>query len=137
MTTGTSMRLILLVITASVIGCSDQESAPVTVQTAENAVTRDTPKGLDYEFYKESVEPIFMRYRGGFVGSDTSCVACHSVQASAPLGLEPLTNENGEEFWTEAQSRANFENAARLVNPSAPETSRLLLAPLAIIIKKD
>ena len=131
MTTTTSMRLFLLLITATIISCSEQESTPTAVQTAENTVTRDTPKGLDYDFYKESIEPIFMRYRGGFVGSDTSCVACHTVQANAPLGLEPLTEENGEAYWTEAQSRQNFENVAMLVNPSAPETSRLLLAPLA------
>ena len=96
MTTTTSMRLFLLLITATIISCSEQESTPTAVQTAENTVTRDTPKGLDYDFYKESIEPIFMRYRGGFVGSDTSCVACHTVQANAPLGLEPLTEENGE-----------------------------------------
>jgi len=128
------MRLLLILFTATIISCSEQESAPTSVQTAENTVTRDTPKGLDYEFYKESVEPIFMRYHGGFVGSDTACVACHTVQANAPLGLEPLTQENGEAFWTEEQSRQNFANVAMLVNPSAPETSRLLLAPLAPIV---
>jgi hypothetical protein len=47
------------------------------------------------------------------------------------LGLVPLTEENGEVFWTEAQSQENFQNVAMLVNPSAPETSRLLMAPLA------
>ncbi|MEQ8954322.1 MAG: hypothetical protein RL120_09330, partial [Gammaproteobacteria bacterium] len=77
------------------------------------------------------VEPIFLRHRGGVVGSDTSCVACHTTQANAPLGLQPLTVENGSVFWTEEQSRQNFENVAMLVNPGAPQTSRLLLAPLA------
>ena len=134
MKTNASMRLLLLMLITTIIGCSEQESAPTAVQTAGNTVTRDTPKGLDYEFYKESVEPIFIRYRGGFVGPDTACVACHTVQANAPLGLEPLIEENGEVFWTEEQSRQNFENVAMLVNPSAPETSRLLLAPLATIV---
>jgi hypothetical protein len=96
-------------------------------------IVRDTPKGLDYEFYKESVEPIFIRYRGGFVGSDTACVACHTVQANAPLGLVALTEDNGEVYWTEEQSRQNFENVAMLVDPSDPESSRLLLAPLSPI----
>jgi hypothetical protein len=126
--------LLLVLLTLSTVGCSEQESTPsvpTVAQANDNIVNRDTPKGLDYEFFKESIEPIFMRYRGGFVGSDSSCVACHTVQASAPLGLEPLTQENGDAFWTEEQSRQNFENVARLVNPSAPETSRLLLAPLA------
>ena len=119
---------------ASIIGCSEQESTPAATQTAANSAVRDTAKGLDYDFYKESIEPIFIRYRGGFVGSDTACVACHTVQANAPLGLEPLTQENGEVFWTEEQSQMNFQNVAMLVNPSAPETSRLLLAPLAPIV---
>ena len=126
-----------------IVACSEQESAPpatgqesappasATVQSGDRLVAGDTAKGLDYAFYKESVEPIFMRHRGGFVGSDTSCVACHTVQANAPLGLQALTLENGEIFWTEEQSRQNFENVAMLVNPGAPETSRLLMAPLA------
>lgn len=132
-------RLPLLLIAVTVAGCSEQtseqtsapESSPSAVETAANTPARDLTKGLDYELYKETVEPIFILYRGGFVGSDTACVACHTVQANAPLGLEPLTEENGEVFWTEEQSRTNFANVAMLVNPSAPETSRLLRAPLA------
>lgn len=145
MITAKAMRLLLLLIAVTVAGCSEQgseqsseqESAPAAVQTAANTAATDSTKGLDYEFYKESVEPIFIRYRGGFVGSDTACVACHTVQANAPLGLEPLTQENGEVFWTEEQSRQNFANVAMLVNPSAPETSRLLLAPLAPLAGGD
>ena len=124
----------IALLTVLVIGCGEQESAPSTPQTTQTSdagVTRDTPKGLDFEFYKESVEPIFIRYRGGFVGSDTACIACHTVQANAPLGLVALTEENGEVYWTEEQSRTNMENVALLVNPSAPETSRILMAPLA------
>lgn len=126
------LRLALLLGIVIVLGCSDQESSDPP-ETATNTVARNTQKGLDYEFYKESIEPIFIRYRGGFVGSDTACVACHTVQANAPLGLEPLTELNGEAFWTEEQSQRNFRNVAMLVNPRAPQTSRLLLAPLAPI----
>ena len=126
--------LLLTAITLLVVACSEQESSPAmpsATQAGSGTSSSDTPKGLDYAFYKESVEPIFIRYRGGFVGSDTACVACHTVQANAPLGLVPLTEANGEVFWTEAQSQENFQNVAMLVNPSAPETSRLLMAPLA------
>ena len=126
--------LLLIAITLLVVACSEQESSPAmpsATQAGSGTSSSDTPKGLDYAFYKESVEPIFIRYRGGFVGSDTACVACHTVQANAPLGLVPLTEANGEVFWTEAQSQENFQNVAMLVNPSAPETSRLLMAPLA------
>ena len=123
--------LLICIFTAS---CSEQQSS-TTSNVAQNGsgdmTVRDTPKGLDYEFYKESIEPIFIRYRGGFVGSDTACVACHTVQANAPLGLVALTEDNGEVYWTEEQSRQNFENVAMLVDPSDPESSRLLLAPLS------
>ena len=127
-------QLGFLLICLFTVSCSEQESS-TTSNVAQNAsggmTVRDTPKGLDYEFYKESIEPIFIRYRGGFVGSDTACVACHTVQANAPLGLVALTEANGEVYWTEEQSRQNFENVAMLVDPSDPESSRLLLAPLS------
>ena len=127
-------QLSFLLICFFTVSCSEQESS-TTSDVAQNGsgdmTVRDTPKGLDYEFYKESIEPIFIRYRGGFVGSDTACVACHTVQANAPLGLVALTEDNGEVHWTEEQSRQNFENVAMLVDPSDPESSRLLLAPLS------
>ena len=127
-------QLGFLLICLFIVSCSEQESSN-TSSVAQNGsgdmTVRDTPKGLDYEFYKESIEPIFIRYRGGFVGSDTACVACHTVQANAPLGLVALTEDNGEVYWTEEQSRQNFENVAMLVDPSDPESSRLLLAPLS------
>lgn len=127
-----AMAAILALLLAS---CSEQESTPSPSQTAQSSTGSSTAiapnKGLDFEYYVSAVEPIFLRHRGGFVGTDTSCVACHTTQANAPLGLQPLTEENGSVFWTEEQSRQNFENVAMLVNPAAPETSRLLLAPLA------
>jgi len=127
-----AIALLLITGCGLLASCSEQESSSVAVSQEEApAVVRNTTKGLDFEFYRESVEPIFLRYRGGFVGSDTSCIACHTTQANAPLGLVAVTEENGRTFWTEAQSRQNFENVAMLVNPSAPDTSRLLLAPLS------
>lgn len=126
-------RFALFFVLTTVIGCNERGTIPSPAETATGPLSRNTTKGLDYEFYKESIEPIFIRYRGGFVGSDTACVACHTVQANAPLGLEALTQDNGDVFWTEEQSQKNFQNVAMLVNPSAPETSRLLLAPLAPI----
>ena len=38
---------------------------------------------------------------------------------------------DGRVFWTEEQSRQNFVNLAKLVNPSDPDSSRLLNAPCA------
>lgn len=124
--------ILLVVLSLLLAACGEQESdSPAQMAANDGSAVRDTPKGLDYAFYKEAVEPIFLRPRGGFIGADSACVGCHAGQANAPLGLQALTLEDGESFWTEAQSRQNFENVARLVNPASPESSRLLLAPLA------
>ena len=91
--------------------------------------------GLDFEFYRDNVEPIFVRLRGDFrppEPGDPACVMCHTWQTHTPLNLEPLEeDENGGVYWTEAQSRRNFEVVSRLVVPGDPENSGLLRKPLA------
>lgn len=127
--------LLAFALPLSLIACSEQE--PTTPAATQQAASQASGggvapnKGLDYDSYVANIEPIFLKHGGGFVGTDTSCVTCHTTQANAPLGLQALTEENGVAFWTEEQSRQNFENVVMLVNPSAPESSRLLLAPLA------
>jgi len=79
---------------------------------------------LDYEFFKGRVEPIFLKKRAGH----TRCYVCHS-QSNNAFRLEKLSP--GSSFWTEDQSRRNFENVSSLVNPGDPATSLLLLQPLA------
>src|SRR5215470_1085145 len=79
---------------------------------------------LDYEFFKSKVEPVFLTKRAGH----TRCYVCHSENNSA-FKLERLPA--GGTAWTEEQSRKNFENVSKLVNPGDPETSRLLMQPLA------
>lgn len=131
----TAIRILLITfLSAILLHCGEQgpdsDMARSSADTAGSAEPAPF-KGLDFDYYLSAVEPIFLRHRGGFVGTDTSCVACHSSQVNAPLGLQPLTEENGQVFWTEEQSRQNFENVVMLTNPAAPESSRLLLAPLA------
>src|SRR6266705_2938646 len=58
-------------------------------------------QSLDYQFFKARVEPIF------------------------------LAKPPGDKFWTEEQSRRNFEVVSRLVVPGEPAKSLLLLQPLA------
>jgi len=79
---------------------------------------------LDYEFFKTRVEPIFLKKRPEHV----RCYVCHSENNSA-FRLAKLPRD--ARFWTEEQSRRNFEMASRLVNPGDPGTSRLLLHPLS------
>lgn len=79
---------------------------------------------LDYEFFTKRIEPIFLQKRTGH----TRCYVCHEESNNA-LRLEKLAP--GATFWSEEQSRRNFETVSTLVNPGDPATSRLLLHPLA------
>ena len=78
---------------------------------------------LDYEFFKARVEPIFLTKRPDHV----RCYVCHSENNTA-FKLEKL--EKGQTFWTEEQSRRQFESISRLVVPGEPEKSLLLMRPL-------
>jgi YVTN family beta-propeller protein len=79
---------------------------------------------LDFGEYRTRVEPIFLKKREGGV----RCYDCHALMATR-LRLTPLSS--GATSWTEEQSRKNFEAVAKLVTPSEPLQSRLLLHPLA------
>jgi hypothetical protein len=82
------------------------------------------PPKLDYDYFKSKVEPVFLTKRP----DHARCYACH-VESNNAFHLERLSP--GERGWTEEQSRRNFEMVAILVNPGDPDTSRLLLHPLA------
>ena len=91
-------------------------------------------QGLDFDYYRDNVEPMFYRSRGDFLPpdpGDPACVMCHTWQANTPLMLESLEEDgNGGVYWTEAQSRRNFEVVSGLVTPGDPGDSRLLQTPL-------
>ena len=84
---------------------------------------------LDYEFFKTRVEPVFLKKR--FAEDHARCYTCHEISrhGGGPLSLERLSP--GANFWTEEQSRANFQVVSKLVNPGNPLSSMLLLMPLA------
>ena len=77
---------------------------------------------LDYEFFRDRVQPIFLKKRPGHA----RCVACHQDR-------EPRLQElhAGATAWNEEQSRKNFASWQRTVAPGDIEASRLLLHPLA------
>jgi hypothetical protein len=87
------------------------------------ASAQTAPK-LDYEFFKSRVEPVFLTKRP----DHARCYVCH-VESNNAFHLERLSPE--AHAWTEEQSRRNFEMVSILVNPGDPDTSRLLLHPLA------
>jgi len=80
-------------------------------------------QSLDYETYKKSVEPVFVKKRAGHA----RCVACHSAANNA-FRLQPLPEGT---TWTDEQSRRNFEIVLKLVNTAHPQASMLLKHPLA------
>ena len=80
-------------------------------------------KALDYKFFKDKVQPIFLAKRPGHA----RCVSCHSSNNS-PLRLQPL--QPGSTTWNEEDSRKNFESVQKVVVPGSLK-SPLLIHPLA------
>jgi YVTN family beta-propeller protein len=77
---------------------------------------------LDFEFFKQRVQPIFLQKRQGHA----RCIACHAHR-SPPL--QEL--HEGAATWDDKQSRQNFEVWKLFVTPGEPLQSRMLLHPLA------
>ena len=85
------------------------------------------PRQADVDSFRKTIEPIFMRDRGGTMPGYAACVMCHTWQTSLRFDLETPATDAG---WTPEQSRKNFEMITQLVNTRTPENSRLLLKPL-------
>jgi hypothetical protein len=84
-------------------------------------------RAADVESFRKTVEPVFMRDRGGTMPGYAACVMCHTWQTSVRFDLETPETDAG---WTAEQSRRNFEMITQLVNTRTPENSPLLLKPL-------
>jgi hypothetical protein len=101
----------------------------VPLATAQNSGGPDAQAPqLDYEFFKTRVEPIFLKKRSD---EHARCYVCHQVMrhGGGPLSLDMLPQ--GASFWTEEQSRRNFETVSKLVVPGKPELSLFLRMPMA------
>jgi YVTN family beta-propeller protein len=79
---------------------------------------------LDFEFFRNTVQPIFLKERP----SHARCYGCH-LASNRVFHLATLSP--GLTDWTEEQSRQNFQSASQLVIPGKPQSSRLLVHPLA------
>ncbi len=96
------------------------------------SVASSAQERLSFERYRAQVEPIFIAPRGGHGPGMSPCATCH-VNSGTPLRLQRLQErDDGSVFWSEAQSRMNFEVVSRLVVPGQPERSRLLRKALAV-----
>jgi hypothetical protein len=97
--------------------------------TAQSPASSDAQAPqLDYEFFKTRVEPIFLKKRSD---DHARCYVCHQVSrhGGGPLSLQMLSP--GMSFWTEEQSRRNFETVSNLVVPGDPSRSLFLRMPMA------
>ena len=79
---------------------------------------------LDFEVFKSTVQPIFLKERPGHA----RCYGCHTGSNRV---FRLATFSPGFAGWTEEQARLNFLNASQLVLPGKPQQSRLLMHPLA------
>jgi hypothetical protein len=86
------------------------------------------PGASDVDAFRQNIEPIFMRDRGGPDPGYAACVMCHTWQTSLRFALQTPASDAG---WTPEQSRMNFDMLAKLVDTANPDNSRLLRKPLA------
>jgi hypothetical protein len=101
-------------------------AAGLSIVRAQGEAAQTDPSAataLNYEFFKDKVQPIFLKKRPGHA----RCVTCHAVN-NVRLHLVPLSPDAVK--WNEEQSRANFELIKRVAYPGNPE-SPLLIHPLA------
>src|SRR5258708_894288 len=103
--------------------------APFTMMSTsqpavQQASASTAAQSLDFEFFKARVEPIFLKKRPGLA----RCYVCHGVATKIGFRLQTLPPESA--FWTEEQSRRNFEVVSSLVTPGDSTMSRLLMHPL-------
>jgi hypothetical protein len=79
-------------------------------------------RSLDYAFFRDRVQPIFLNKRPGHA----RCIACHETGTPRLQALSP-----GATTWNEEQSRKNFDAWKVEVVVGKPLASPLLLHPLA------
>src|SRR5574341_949160 len=100
--------------------CLVQHAGAVAAQSSSPS---PASAALDFAFFKDRVQPIFLNKRPGHA----RCYACHSQGTT--FRLQRMSGD--ATAWSEDESRRNFEAVQRLLNPRNPLESRLLLVPLA------
>jgi hypothetical protein len=107
----------------AVAACLVLAAATSSRQAGSQPAASGASAALNYEFFKNKVEPVFLTKRPGHA----RCVLCHTVN-NAPFHLVPLSP--GATTWNEEQSRRNFELVQRVAAPGILE-SPLVKHPLA------
>ncbi len=89
---------------------------------AQDPAAKPAKPVLDFHFFKDRVQPVFLKKRPGHA----RCITCHDHRIPP---LEPLSP--GASSWTEEQSRKNFTVWKQFVVPGEPMKSPFLMHPLA------
>src|ERR1700676_309480 len=104
-------------------------TAPFTAAQSQGEPVASAASGskpsLNFEFFKTSVEPIFLKKRPGHA----RCFLCHTEKGN-PSAFHLQKLSPGSTSWTEEQSRRNFEVASQLVVAGNPTSPPLLMHPL-------
>jgi hypothetical protein len=96
-------------------------------QAPQSSATTESPT-LDFQYFKTKVEPIFLEKREGH----TRCYICHAEGSRAAISAFRLQRLAPDAtFWTDEQSRANFELVSKLVIPGEPLKSRFVVHTLS------
>jgi hypothetical protein len=82
-------------------------------------------QSLDYGYFKAKVEPVFLKKRPGHA----RCVVCHGPLSANAFKLQKIPD--GAKFWTDEQSRKNFDTVSLLATPGNFDASKILKHPLA------
>ena len=106
-------------ILAAWVGRGNKSPAVAPVEASSG-----TEGALDFQVYKATVEPIFMKERPGHA----RCYSCHTL-SNRNFRLETLPP--GTTNWTDEQSKRNFQSVVQQVVSGDPVSSRLLMHPLA------
>jgi YVTN family beta-propeller protein len=92
--------------------------------TAPLALAQNDAAELDFDYFMNEVQPIFLAKRN----NNVRCIQCHT--RSSGFRLQPLAE--GAFFWTEEQARLNYNSARAFSVPGdEPAKSRLLTHTLA------
>lgn len=123
------MKCIAVALSAFVLALcvSVSPSVPGLHAQQPSASAGAPPRAADVESFRKTIEPIFMKDRGGTMPGYAACVMCHTWQTSLRFDLATPASDAG---WTPEQSRMNFEMITQLVNTRSPENSYLLAKPL-------
>ena len=117
--------LLIAALVASPAIAAAQTTAPARPAQgtpSERPAAGASATALDYEFFKNRVQPIFLQKRPGHA----RCIQCHETGTPRIQALPA-----DAKMWTEEQSKQNFTAWSRMVVPGNPNVSKMLVHPLS------